>query len=346
MRLYSLDPISDDRWTCLAASHPKASVFHQPGWIKALTKTYGFRAMAITTTPPEKQLADGLVFCEVKSWITGDRLVSLPFTDHTEPLLDDKAACAEIVEWMRRECRHRSQRYVELRPLSEDMRCDRPLVQSQSFWLHTLNLAPSLEQLFRNLHRSCIQRRIQHAARQDLTYERSNSDELVHDFYELLVMTRRRFRLLPQPRAWFSNLMSCMRPNAEIRLLRKDGKAIAAILTLRHRGTMVYKYGCSDEKFHSLAGMPLLFWKLIEESKAEGIEEIDFGRTELENQGLIRFKDRLGAASRRINYLRYAASVREVSGAKANSPLAAAIFSVLPNLLSSQFGRLIYRHIG
>ena len=71
-----------------------------------------------------------------------------------------------------------------------------------------------------------------------------------------------------------------MSPNAEIRLARKGGVPIAAILSLKHRRTVVYKYGCSDEKFHHLAGMPFLFWKLIEESKDAGAEQIDFGRTD------------------------------------------------------------------
>jgi CelD/BcsL family acetyltransferase involved in cellulose biosynthesis len=346
MQLYNLDPLSDSRWDDLAASHSKSSAFHQTGWLRALAQTYGYRTLALTSTPPGKPLTDGLVFCEVRSWITGRRLVSLPFTDHAEPLLDEGIGSHEIAEWMRTECREHNWRYVELRPLSGDMPTRNPLVQSQSFWLHTLDLAPSAERLFRNLHKSCIQRRIRHAEHQGLCYQRSSSAELLDEFYELLMMTRRRFRLLPQPRSWFRNLMTCMSPNAEIRMVRKDGKAIAAMLTLRHRGTVVYKYGCSDEKFHHLAGMPFLFWKLIEECKAEGAQEIDFGRTDAENHGLVRFKDRFGTLRRRLNYFRYAEKERERAVAKLSLPATRAFFSALPDALSSRAGRLVYRHIG
>ena len=346
MQLYSLDPLSDGRWDGLAASHPKSSVFHQAGWLKALAKTYGYRTLALTTSPPGKPLTDGLAFCEVRSWITGSRLVSLPFTDHAEPLLPEGFASLDIAEWMRSECREHHWRYVELRPVSGDGPSIDSLTQSQSFWLHVLDLSPSTERLFRDLHRSCIQRRIRHAERQGLSYERSKSLDLLNEFYDLLMMTRRRFRLLPQPRAWFRNLMTCMDPAAEIRLVRKEGKAIAAIFTLRHRGTVVYKYGCSDEKFHHCAGMPLLFWKLIEESKAEGAEEIDFGRTDADNYGLIRFKDRFGTVRRRLNYFRYAEKARERAAATSGLPATRAFFSALPAALSSRAGRLVYRHIG
>lgn len=346
MQLYTLNPLSESRWHDLVSTHPKASVFHQTGWLEALAKTYGYRVVAVTSTPPGEPLSNSFVFCEVKSWITGNRLVSLPFTDHAEPLLDENSAVMEFAEWMRAEYRQRKLRYVELRPHSGAVDSRSPLRASQSFWLHTLDLTPSTEQLFRNLHKSCIQRRIRHAEHQQLSYEKGSSQELLNEFYRLLLISRRRFRLLPQPRIWFQNLMECMKPNAEIRLLRKDGAPVAAILTLRHQKTVVYKYGCSDEGLHHLAGMPLLFWKLIEESKAEGVERVDFGRTDMDNHGLIRFKGHFGAACQSLKYFRYAEKARERIPARTDLPAARALFSALPDVLSSRTGQLVYRHIG
>ncbi len=346
MQLYKFDPLADSRWDDLVAAHPRASVFHQAGWLKALAMTYGYRTIAITSAPPEEPLCDGLVFCEVRSWATGSRLVSLPFSDHTEPLLMNGAAHAEIFDWMQAQCRQQHWKYVEFRPLSDAIHAAQPLAQSHSFWLHTLDLSPSTEQLFSNLHKSCLQRRIRHAERQQLSYERGDSGELLGEFYKLLTLTRKRFGLLPQPRSWFRNVLACMKSKAEIRLVRKDGKAVAAILTLRHRGTIVYKYGCSDATYNQLAGMPFLFWKLIEESKAQDIEQIDFGRTDLPNEGLILFKDRFGTQRRRLNYFRYSEKELERSAIAADTPATRALCSVLPAALSSRAGELVYRHIG
>jgi lipid II:glycine glycyltransferase (peptidoglycan interpeptide bridge formation enzyme) len=137
-----------------------------------------------------------------------------------------------------------------------------------------------------------------------------------------------------------------MSPNIQIRLARKEGTPIAAILTLRHRSTVVYKYGCSDEKFHYLGGMPILFWKLIEESKASGAEQIDFGRTDLDNDGLIEFKDRFGAKRQRLTYFRYPEDTRGQSLVAMKLPMLRRLFSVMPDALSSTAGRMLYRHIG
>ena len=344
MPLYSLDPMHDSRWEEFVASRPKASVFHQKGWLESLVATYGYRPMVLTSTPAGRPLSDGIVFCEVKSWITGRRLVSLPFADHAEPLMDESGS-AELIEWMQRECGQHNWKYVELRPLSWEVSPDLPISAGQSFWFHTLSLAPSLEKLFSNLHKSCIQRQIRKAEREQLAYGKGCSEELLDEFYRLLMVTRRRHQLLPQPRTWFKNLSAHMSPNLEIRLARKNGAAIAAILTLRHRGTVVYKYGCSDERFHHLAGMPFLFWKLIEESKAAGAELIDFGRTDLDNKGLIDFKDRFGTTRKRLTYLRYPEGATGKS-VVSSLPATRRLFSILPDSLSSRLGGMLYRHIG
>jgi hypothetical protein len=321
-------------------------VFHHTGWLKALAGTYGYRPMVLTSAAAGQRLQDGIVFCEVKSWITGTRLVSLPFADHCGPLLNETGDSFEFTNWMRAECNRHQWKYIELRPLSWDMPADCPVVASQSYWFHALDLTPSAELIFRDLHKNSMQRRIRRADRERLSYERGRSEPLLRDFYRLLLITRRRHRLLPQPRAWFRNLIACMGPNLEIRLVRKDGVPIAAMLTLRHRTTVVYKYGCSDERFHHLAAMPFLFWKLIEESKAAGAEQMDLGRTDLDNDGLVAFKDRLGATRRRITYFRYPEDSKEKGVMASDLPAVRRLFSVLPDILSSWAGRLAYRHVG
>ncbi len=346
MQLYSLDPLLDNRWEDLVASHPQASAFLRTGWLRALATTYGYRTIALTSTPPGEPLSDGLVFCEVRSWITGSRLVSLPFSDHSEPLLHDSSHSFEFMDWMRAQHNRHKWKYIELRPLSWEMCPLSALTASQSFWIHTLDLTPSLDQIFCGFDQNCVQRRIRRAEREKLSYARGCSEELLNDFYRLLMITRRRHRLLPQPRVWFRNLIACMGQSVEIRVASKDGKPIASILTLNHRGTVVYKYGCSDDQKHYLAGMPFLLWKLIEESKAAGIEQIDFGRTDLENDGLIRFKDQFGTTRRRLTYLRFPESKRGPHLSAPGLPAARRLFSVLPGALSSTAGRLLYRHIG
>ena len=345
MNTYFTNPLTDPRWDDLVSRHDQASAFHQRGWLEALSRTYGYQPLVLTTAPAGKPMKDGVVFCRVSSWITGTRIVSLPFADHCEPLIDDQAELAEFLKRLQAERTCQRWRYVEIRPLSRIPDGQPWLQPSQSYCFHELDLTPSLNDIFRGLHKDSIRRRIQHGTREGLVHEVGRSEIFVDEFYRLLLMTRRRHQLLPQPRAWFKNLVECMGENIQIRLARKEGIPIAAMMTLRHRSTVIYKYGCSDERLHNLGAMPFLFWKLIEESKTSGAEKIDFGRTDLNHESLTTFKDKFGTARKVLNYYRYPQEAKLKSAAW-GGPKIRQFFSILPDSISSMAGRLVYRHIG
>jgi hypothetical protein len=345
VNFHIINPLSDNRWDALVAHHPRASVFHERGWLEALSRTYNYQPFVLTSTPPGHQLSNGLVLCRVSSWITGTRWVSLPFADYCDPLLNDRGGLSEFMNALREECDRRAWRYVELRPMSyiEESSIFTP---KQAYCLHTLDLSPTAERIFRSLHKDSVQRRIRHAERAGISYERGRSRQLVEEFYRILVMTRKRHRVPPQPRAWFQNIVEYMGDKVEIRLARKGDTPIAALLSLRHRSSVVNKYGCSDARFHHLGGMPFLLWKLIEESKASGAQEIHLGRSDLDNQGLITFKDRFGTTKKLITYVRYPQAGTLGATSRWAAQAIHELFSITPNALLPTLGRVLYRHIG
>lgn len=249
----------DSRWDDLVNRHPRSSAFHQRGWLQALSLTYGYEPCVLTSASADEPLKGGLVLCRVSSWITGTRLVSLPFADHCEPLLNDDSEFPEVMDHLQAECDRRHWRYVEFRPLSGTQERDYGLQPSSSYWVHKLDTKPCLEQIVRELHKNSFQRKIRRAHTERLSYEVGTSQQLVDEFYRLVLITRRRHQLLPQPRRWFKNLVACMGDKVRIRLARKDNVPVAAMLTLRHRSCLVYKYGCSDNRFHNMGCMPFLF---------------------------------------------------------------------------------------
>jgi GNAT acetyltransferase-like protein len=346
VNIHIIDPLIDPRWDELVARHASASVFHQRGWLEALVRTYGFKTMVLTTSPPGQRLDNGLVLCWISSWITGTRLVSLPFADHCEPLLNGAAELTVFTEWLRGECKRKGQRYVELRSLLGAPIAISDFQPKRSYWIHELDLEPSLQQLFRGLHKNSFQRKIRRAERERLSYEVGRSQRLMDEFYRLLLKTRRRHGLLPQPRLWFRNLVECMGDKVDIRMARKNDTPIAAILTLRHPSSPVYKYGCSDAKLHNLGGMPFLFWRLIEESKVSGVEKVDFGRSDLDQYGLIVFKDRLGTRRKLLTYYRHTNGTGRRELVPWKSRWLRNLVSNLPDFLMSVAGRILYKHLG
>ena len=367
MTVYTIDPLRDLRWDRFLERHPRASVFHTPSWLEALRRTYGYEPVAYTTTPPGIELTNGMVLCRVYSPITGRRLVSLPFSDHCEPLVEHPEELESLIHSLEADRISERWKYFELRPRTALAVPPQGLEPASGYYLHIVDLTPESDVIFRRLHKNSTQQQIRRAEREGLVCEEGQSEALLDTFYQLLLRTRRRQYLPPHPRAWFRSLVDCLGDKIKLRIASKTGQAIASIITISFKETLVYKYGCSDERFHNLGGIQFLLWNALQEGKKNGAREFDFGRSDYANTGLITFKDRWSGLRSQLTYWRYparsAAAItpgRRTNTAKGMSPyipdslpiaiwrtkIAKRIFYYIPDSLLVAAGELFYKHIG
>ena len=345
MSVHQADPLSDPRWAELIERDSRASVFHTPEWLKAIQLTYGYRPVVLTTAGPAEDLDDGVVFCQIQSWLTGRRMVSLPFSDHCEPLVRSRESFEKILEFLRDQSRDEHWKYVEIRPLRADGHAQDIFPPGERYYFHTIDLRTELDVIFSRFQKSSVQRKIQKAEREGLVYEEGRSASLLDTFYRLLLMTRRKHQVPPQPREWFRNLADCMGERMKIRVVSKDGRAVASILTLSFRRTMIYKYGCSAPEMSNLGGTPLLFWHAVQDAKELGMMEFDLGRSDTDNAGLVEFKNRLGGEASILTYYRYPEHVAQPTPSW-RMQVAKQVISRMPDKCLTVAGRLLYRHLG
>jgi len=346
MAVYTIDPLQGSRWPELLQRHPSASVFHTLGWLEALRRTYGYEPVVFTTSPPGATLTNGLVFCRVRSWLTGRRLVSLPFSDHCEPLVTSAEELGELCAALKQDVGKEHWKYIELRPRVARPQPETGFQKGREFSLHVLDLRASEEKLFRSFHKESVQRKIRRAEREALSYEEGRSESLLSKFYQLQLLTRRRHQLPPQPLDWFRNLCDCLGESLKIRVASKDGQPVASILTLRFKDGLVSKYGCSDSRFHKFGGMALLWWRAIQEAKQAGALDFDVGRSDSDNAGLVAFKEYWGAMPSTLTYWRCPAARSRPSGQDWKAQLAKQIFARMPDAVLAAAGKLLYRHVG
>ena len=342
---YEIDPLSDPCWDLLVQNHPRASVFHSTNWLQALRAVYGYKTVAVTTCLPGTPLTNAIVFCDVQSWLTGRRFVSVPFSDHCEPLIDRPDDLDDMLLHMKQHVDNAKWKYIEIRPVSCEPSSHTGFGRLVTYSFHRLDLRRSTQELFRNFHKDCVQRKIRRAEREQLKYEEGTSEDLLQKFFRLLVTTRRRQYLPPQPLDWFRGLISAFGKDLKIRVASKDGVAVASILTLSHKRSMVYKYGCSDAAFNKFGGTALLFWKTIQEAKDSRCEEFDMGRSSTDNPGLIAFKEHWGAVGRVTSYWTYPPRLL-VPPSKWKASLVRRVASVAPDAALKAIGNLLYKHIG
>ena len=346
MSVYEVDPIRDSRWQEFLKRDPRASVFHTPAWLEALSQSYGYEPVVLTTCSPRRELTNGAVFCKVSSWITGRRMVSLPFSDHCELLLEDAENLEEISSFLHEEMEREHLRYVEVRPLRSPEGIGHGFFRLRSLCFHSLDIRPNVDQLFEGLHRDCIRRKIRRARREALTYERGTSAALLRQFYSLFVMTRRRHGLPPSPFRWFEALTDRLGPALQVRIATKNDRPVAGVLTLTHKNVVYYKYGASDTRYNNLGGIPFLLWSTILESKADGLEQLDLGRCEPDNSGLIAFKDRWGSERSTLTYWSSPAGASEAQPDGWKFRLASKVIAHAPVSLRVAAGQVLYRHVG
>lgn len=132
---------------------------------------------------------------------------------------------------------------------------------------------------------------------------------MVDVFYGLQVSTRRRLGLPPQPRRFFRALWRDVleRGLGHLTVVEARGEPVAAGVFLRWNGVTVYKYGASDPAAWSLRPNNLLFAEEIEAACLRGDRIFHFGRADVEDEGLRRFKTGWGADELPISYVRFGA---------------------------------------
>ena len=346
-----IKPLNDPRWDKFLAKHPRASMFHSSPWLEALSRTYGFQPIAYSTSCAEQELENAIVACRVESWQTGRRLVSLPFSDHCEPLVDTKEDQEILTAALVREIEDQRWRYLEIRPLEPFEIVTSLAHTAVTYAFHQLDLGPHIDTIFRRFHKSSTQRKIRRAERERLTYREGSTKTLLDDFFRLFTLSRKKQGLAPQSKQWFANLMDCFGDALKVRVVFKDGQAIAAMITIRHKDTLTYKYGCCDARFNNLGCMHLLFWNVIQDAKAAGLRFLDFGRTNSDQQGLITFKNRWGATQSVLTYSRYGAAkksthVFDLHTSKWKSRVTKYALQHVSPVFLPMIGQMLYKHIG
>jgi len=341
-----VNPLDDAQWDAkLNAAFPAASPFFRSGWARVLTSTYGYTPHYLVDETAG-QLKSILPLMEVRSWLTGKRGVSLPFTDTCEPLGPATSPGPDLYETLFKAGRTRRWDYFELRgspPLDPNSS------PSVSFFGHRLVLPSDPAALF-PLFDSAVRRAVRKAENEGVTVTLESSLESVHTFYRLLCKTRSRHGLPPQPWRFFANVhRHVIGPGHGLVALARMGPIPVAGAVFFHTATgALYKFAASDDAFQHLRGNNLVLWRSIEHYARQGCSFLDFGRTSLTNEGLRRFKLSWHAEERPIHYFRYNVKTGAIIATpdQAVEGLHTRVFRSMPAPLTRLFGHVAYKHLG
>jgi CelD/BcsL family acetyltransferase involved in cellulose biosynthesis len=334
-----LEP-ADPRWLAFVASHDDALPFHRPGWLEAVSRTYGFRSFIVALARPDGNLAAGLPLMEIHPPLRAKRWVSVPFADYSPPLVTGGNA-EELVAAANRAREAAGAARLDVHAFVPGG------VEQASAVRHILPLGPDLDAIFSTFSRSQVQRNIRKGETSGLTLRRGDSrSDLVERYFHLHLRTRRRLGVPSQPRGFFERLWThVLEPGGGfVLLVESDGTPVAGAVFLLGKQTVVYKYGASEQSWWRLRPNHLIFAEAIRWSASHGFATFDFGRTDLQDAGLHAFKAGWGTREEPLVYTSYGARAGAPSGAGGLMHVARAVIRRCPPAVSRLTGALFYRY--
>lgn len=331
--------------------HAADHFYFDPAWLDLITSLYGYKLIPLTTTDNHGRLTGFLPLCELRSPLTGRRLVSLPFSDYCPLLADDAISANHLVDQAIELAKRRSVRYLELRcGLNETLASREDLATTSLYgrWLVALESNPDAawERL-----RQQARRKIKKARSEGVQVRIAERREDMHEYYRLHLQTRTKKHGMPsQPLKFFLRLWDAFAATGKIHLELAEykGEIISAHITAFSGKQARYLYGASDERFHELAASYLLTWKSIEWGCQHGYEVLDLGRTAYDSPGLMQFKRSYGAIEEASPYFYYPAvqGLATTSEKSKKYQLITRCWRSLPLSISAPLGGYLYRHLG
>jgi CelD/BcsL family acetyltransferase involved in cellulose biosynthesis len=335
--------VHDPAWTDFVAGHPEATCFHQPPWVDALVSAYGFRARVAVQRDASGVLLAGAPLVEVRRPTGARRWSCLPFSDECAPLVRPGGSVAALLVHVDALRRARDIVDLEVRTGLEI-----PGAWSRQVAVtHALHLgAGSGGGAPLPRPRPSVRRHVRSAGRLGVRVDVAESaDDVLETYYRLHVQTRHRQGVPPQPRRYFRLLWERMiEPGHGFVLIARHGaKAVAGAVYLVGGRTITYKYGASDAGAWSLRPNHAVMAHAIAWATERGFTTFDFGRTDLDNPGLVQFKESWGAQGRPLYYTSFSGPAARRDGPPLNGFLTR-VLQRSPSIVCRGLGELFYRY--
>jgi CelD/BcsL family acetyltransferase involved in cellulose biosynthesis len=347
MDIVCVDPRSDALWTKLVEEQ-ECDAFHSPGWLRALGDTYGFEVGAYVLVDEAGQPVAGIPFGRIAD-IRGHRIVTLPFSDYCDPVVGNADQWQQLTEPLLQEqapftirCVHNSL------PLTDQ----RFTLVNRAHW-HGMDLRPDLDALWNRLDGSA-RRAIRKAEKQGVVVYQAQDEADLRAFFEMhLGVRKRKYRLLAQPYRFFQNIWHhCIQEGRGALLVAAyEGHIIGGALFLEWKNRLYYKFNASAPQELAVRPNDLVIWHGIQYGKSRGHSFLDFGLSDWEQDGLVRYKRKFATEEKTISFLRYSPNggpTREAQQVGGLLPQLTQLFTdeTVPDQVTERAGDVLYRYFG
>jgi hypothetical protein len=319
-----------------------ATLFHDERWRQAVEQAFDLKIQCYE--PPAEPGA--------KAWystladIRGERVVATPFSDFCDPLIETEAGWRQFADHLRS-----FDRPVTVRPFRNTLATeDDSFEQRRELLWHGIDLSAGADAVWDGL-KSKNRTALRRAAKAGITIRISNSLDDLATFHAMHVDLRKtKYRMLAQPMALFEALHDRFGQDMAIVMAEDgDGDPVASMIYFACNDVWYYKFSASYPRSYRPNGAMIM--AACHEGADRGLQLLDMGRSDIDQPGLVQFKQMFASSEERLTTLHWRPEDHDdPAGAEVGRTLGA-ITELLTdpsasNDVATRGGELLYKYFG
>lgn len=328
------------KWIETVRNNETTSIFHHPAWFAILSKSYGLDVRIVgssesSVSGPQSSVEGGIPFV-----VKGKKYISLPFSDYVS-LLNTKEENDSIISGI---IKSNPKVEIEIRDKYEGNGFESKLIG----YKHSLLLTNSEDEIFNSFKKTQVQQPIQKAQRDGLSVSTNTNYESVIQFYNLHLLTRKKLGVPIQPKKYFYHLWNEIinKGMGYVVSVKLNDKMISSGVFIGINKILTYKFSASHPDYLKYRPNNLMLWTAIQEAKKRGFEIFDFGRTDLETEGLRKFKLGWGTIEEPLYYSYYPKAPDDSKFKFIKDRIVVPIIRNSPKFVCRWSGELLYKYFG
>ena len=202
------------------------------------------------------------------------------------------------------------------------------------------------KEIFKTLKKTRTQQPIQKSIRDGLIAEVRCDYLAIKNFYKLHLKTRRKLGVPIQPEKYFIHFYKEIFESnlGFLVLVKMTGKIISAGIFSGFGKTLTYKYSASNPDYLKLRPNNLMLWTGIQEALSKGFLYFDFGKSDINNTGLRKFKSGWGAEEKELKYSYYPEVPESGLSEKVQNKFLRPLIQNSPSFVCRMIGELFYKY--
>ncbi len=327
------------------ADAPGATPFHRPAWVLAVGKACGHQWRYLLAEDGEGNLRGLLPLHLIHSALFGRALVSSGFAVGGGILAASGQAVQMLADGAWRFAEQHSFPSVELRggPVPDD-----DWQHKQDVYAGFVSaLAEDDESQLLSIPRK-QRAEVRKGLNNELTVRIGTAQQDRDDHYAVYAESVRNLGTPVFPKALFDAVLNAFGEEADILTVLHEGKPVASVLSLYHRGTVMPYWGGGTWDARRLRANDVMYYALMNHAREKGCQLFDFGRSKY-GTGAFSFKKNWGFEPEPLGYATRTLdgeAARDVNPMSPKYRAQVALWQRLPLGVANRIGPMIARGLG